>query len=126
MFFATPAPAFMGRQALRPAARSFDRFLDDTLQSNRYQARSVEQDDTSYTLSFDVPGITRDQLSIGIEGSVVRIQTRDDAPRKYQAAYELPVDLDVTGSQAKLEHGVLTLKLAKQVPVSKVTELTIN
>ncbi len=126
MFFATTAPSLAGRQAFRPAARSFDRFLDDTVQASRYQARSVEQDATSYALTFDVPGITREQLTIGIEGSVVRIHTRDDAPRKYKAAYELPTDLDVAGSQAKLEHGVLTLKLAKLVPVSKVTELAIN
>jgi len=126
MFFATTAPSLVGRQPFRPAGRSFDRFLDDTLQASRYQARSVEQDDKAYTLSFDVPGITREQLTIGIEGNVVRIQTRDDAPRKYKAAYELPTDLDVGSSQAKLENGVLTLTLAKLAPVSKVTELAIN
>lgn len=126
MFFTTTAPSIAGRPAFRPASRSLERFLDDTLQSNRYQARSVEQDDKSYTLSFDVPGITRDQLTIGIEGNIVRIQTRDDAPRKYRAAYELPTDLDVCSSQAKLENGVLVLTLAKLVAASKVTELAIN
>ena len=126
MFFATTAPSLMGRNAFRPSSRSFERFLDETVQANRHCARSVEQDEKSYTLSFDVPGITREQLTIGIEGNVVRIQTRDDAPRKYKAAYELPTDLDVQGSQAKLENGVLVLQLAKLAPVRKVTELAIN
>ncbi len=126
MFFATTAPSLMGRPAFRPASRSLERFMSDAMQAPRSQACQVEQDEKSYTLSFDVPGISREQLSIGIEGSVVRIDTTEGAPRKYRAAYELPTDLDVASSQAKLENGVLTLKLAKQAPVSKVTQLIVN
>lgn len=126
MFFATTSPAFMGRQAFRQTSRSVDRFLDEARQVRRQQNCAVEQDEKSFTLSFDVPGISREQLTIGIEGSVVRIQSKDDAPRKYRAAYELPSELDVANSQAKLENGVLTLKLAKLVPVSKAAELVIN
>jgi HSP20 family molecular chaperone IbpA len=126
MFFAATTPVILGRQAYRTSGRSFERLLDDAVQANRHLASGVEQDDKSYTLSFDVPGVTREQLTIGIEGSVVRIQSRDDAPRKYTATYELPTDLDVGSSQAKLENGVLTLKLAKLAPVSRVTELAIN
>jgi HSP20 family molecular chaperone IbpA len=126
MFFATTTPAFSGRHAFRPAGRSLERFLDEARQTTRQQACDLEQDEKSYTLRFDVPGISREQLTIGIEGSVVRIQSKDDAPRKYRAAYELPTDLDVANSQAKLENGVLTLKLAKLAPVSTVTELAIG
>lgn len=126
MFFAATTPSLLGRQSFRPAGRSLERFLDDAMQAKRQQAHGVVQDDKSYTLSFDVPGITREQITIGIEGNIVRIQTREDAPRQYKAAYELPTDLDVGSSQAKLENGVLTLKLAKLAAVSKVTELAIN
>ena len=126
MFFATTAPSLMRRHVYSPAGRSLERFLDDAMQVSRRQASIVEQDDKSFTLAFDVPGIAREQLSIGIEGNIVRIQTKDDAPRQYKAAYELPADIDAGTSEAKLENGVLTLKLAKVTPVSKVTELTIN
>lgn len=130
MFFATTAPAALRRQAVNaafnPAGRSLERFLDEALVANRQKAAAIEQDETSFTLSFDVPGVTREQLSIGIEGSVVRIESKEDAPRQYKSAYELPQDIDVTSSQAKLENGVLTLKLVKVVPVSKVSELVIN
>jgi len=126
MFFATTPPNLSGRPAFRPTSRTLERFLSDALQANGAQASQVEQDETSYTLSFDVPGISREQLTIGIEGNVVRIDTKEEATRKYRAAYELPTDLDVATSQAKLEHGVLTLKLAKLVPIRKVTELVVN
>ena len=126
MFFATTTPASLRRQVYSPASRSLERFLENAQLASRQKSCAIEQDDKSYTLAFDVPGIAKDQLNIGIEGSIVRIETKEGAPRQYREAYELPQDIDVAGSEAKLEHGVLTLKLGKQVPVSRVTELTIN
>jgi HSP20 family protein len=126
MFFATTAPASLRRSVYSPAGRSLERFLKDTQVASRQTTGTIAQDDKSYTLSFDVPGIAKDQLSIGIEGNVVRIETKEGASRQYKSAYELPQDIDVSTSEAKLENGVLTLKLGKQVPVSRVTELAIN
>lgn len=126
MFFTTTAPASLRRHAYSPAGRSLERFLSEAQLAGRQKSSAVTQDDKSYTLTFDVPGIAKDQLNIGIEGSIVRIETREGAPRQYRQAYELPQDIDAATSEAKLENGVLTLKLGKQVPVSRVTELTIN
>jgi HSP20 family protein len=126
MFFTTATPASLRRQAYTPAGRSLERFLAQAQQASRKESCSIVQDDKSYTLTFDVPGVAKDQLNIGIEGSIVRIQTKEGAPRQYQSAYELPQDLDVSTSEAKLENGVLQLKLGKRVPVSQVTELVIN
>ena len=126
MFFATTTPVSLRRQVYSPASRSLERFLENAQLVSRQKSCAIEQDDKSYTLTFDVPGIAKDQLNIGIEGSIVRIETKEGAPRQYREAYELPQDIDVASSEAKLEHGVLTLKLGKQVPVSRVTELTIN
>jgi HSP20 family molecular chaperone IbpA len=116
------------RSAFVPTMRSLDRFFDAALQAPTVQSGScrIEQDDKSYTLSFDVPGVSREQLSIGIEANVVRLETLPEAARQYKAAYELPQDIDAAQSVAKLENGVLTLKLAKVQPESKVTKLAIN
>lgn len=126
MFFASTSPALVRRSAHVNALRSLDRLLDEQLAAPRQKSYRLTQDEQSYTLSFDVPGIAKEQLSIGIEGSVVRIESQADAPRKYKAAYELPQDIDVSASDAKLENGVLTLKLAKKAPVSNVAQLAIN
>ena len=126
MFFAATNPGLGYRRAYSPASRSLERFLGEALQTSRNQAVAVEQDDQSVTLTFDVPGIAKDQLSIGLEGNVVRIQTREGATRSYKAAYELASDIDAATSEARLENGVLTLKLSKVVPVSKTTELVIS
>jgi HSP20 family protein len=86
----------------------------------------VEQDDKSWTLSLDVPGLSREDLSISIEGAVVRIDSKAEAKRQFKAAYELPQDIDVAASSAKLENGVLTLKLGKLVQASQASQLQIN
>ena len=126
MFFASAAPTLQRRHVYSPAGRSLERFLGEAVHAPRQLATTVEQDDKTVTLTFDVPGIAKEQLSIGIEGSIVRIQTREGATRQYKAAYELPQDIDVATSQARLENGVLTLVLAKVVPVSQATELAIS
>lgn len=129
MFFASAPSVFQSsvrRPAYAHAGRSVERFIDDALFSARHNAAAFKQDETSFNLTLDVPGIAKEHLSISIEGAVVRIQTKEDAPRRYRAAYELPQDVDSTQSEAKLENGVLTLKLVKQVPVNNATELTIQ
>jgi HSP20 family molecular chaperone IbpA len=126
MFFSANVPSMPRRQAFIATGRPFERALDDVAQRRLQPTTSIEQDEKSYTLRFDVPGISREQLSIGIEGQVVRIASLDDAPRAYKAAFELPTDIEVATSTAKLENGVLTVHLVKQVPVSKVTQLAIN
>lgn len=126
MFFAP----VIRRSAYSPAFRTVDRLLEEALRTppggDKVTSGKVESDDKSYTLSFDVPGIAKDQLSLGIEGHIVRLESKADAPRQYRAAYELPQDIDVAASDAKLENGVLTVKLAKKEPVSKVAQLAIN
>jgi len=116
------------RSAFGPSLRAFDRFFVDSVRSEAQQqtASQSAQDEQAYTLSFDVPGVSREQLSIGIEGNVIRLETLPEAQRQYKAAYELPQDIDVSASEARLDNGVLTLKLAKLKPESKATKLAIN
>ncbi len=77
-------------------------------------------------MSVDLPGVAKDQLDIGIEGAVVRIESVETAARKVSAAYELPLDIDAAASIATLENGVLTLTLAKKLPLSNVSKLSIQ
>ena len=73
-----------------------------------------------------MPGIAKEQLTVGIEGAVVRIDSLAEAPRQFKAAYELPQDIDAAASSARLENGVLTLTLHKLAPQSKTTALVIH
>ena len=123
MFF---APALRHR-AYVPAARAFDRsferFLSDNVFGNGFK---YEQTDTAWTVTLDVPGVTREQLTIEVDGTVVRIATVADAPRAFKAAYELPEAIDTEATSAKLENGVLTLTLGKRKPVSTARTIEVK
>lgn len=126
MFFA-PAirTAHFATRTPRAADHSLERFVNNAFAGAR-SALNVEQDETHWTLSLDVPGLSRDDLSIGIEGAVVRIESKAEAKRAVKAAYELPLEIDAAQSEAKLENGVLTLKLGKLVPASRKIDLAIQ
>ena len=98
MFFASTAPTLQRRHVYSPAGRSLERFLGEALQTPRQQASSVEQDDKSVTLTFDVPGIAKDQLGIGIEGNIVRIQSWIVAPGEPSACTRAPPVVRSTSS----------------------------
>ena len=120
-FTATPAAR---HSVVAPALRSFDRFLNDALAaSGQAQLKDTDQ---QWELRIDVPGVSREQLTIAIEGQLVKIETVEGAPRSYRKAYEFAQEIDTAHSSAKLENGVLTLTLTKLVPESKATTLTIN
>jgi HSP20 family protein len=126
MFFTATTPADFRRQLYATTGRAPAAFMDAGQTVRNQRPSAVEQDEQSFTLSFDVPGVSREQLVVGIEGNVVRLSSAEGAPRNYRFACELPQDIDASQSVAKLENGVLTLKLAKVAPVNRVTELTIH
>ena len=132
---------------------SFDRCLGGAAADapSRTPALDVSETNTAYTVAFDVPGVTRDQLKVSVEGRRVSIETidvpkaeavdgasaeasTDTTPRalyrerstaRYSRTVSLPVAVDEAASQAKFENGVLTLTLAKKVPTG-ATRLNIS
>jgi HSP20 family protein len=126
MFF---APA-LRTHTYAPAARSFDRgferFVNDIFTAPSYRALNVTQDDKAWTVTLDLPGVAREQLTVDIEGAVVRIATKEDAQRQFKAAYELPEQIDAEATEAKLENGVLTLVLGKKKPVNNARTIEVK
>jgi HSP20 family molecular chaperone IbpA len=125
MLFASTHPA-LRRDTFAPTSRSLERFLTEARAQANPPGTHYRQDDTAFHITLDVPGVAREQLAISIEGAVVRISSREGAARQYRAAYELPQEIDAGSSEAKLENGVLSLKLTKKLPVNNATEITIQ
>lgn len=125
VFFA-PVVRTRASMPVRSFDRSFERFVEDMFFGSPAKAPQVQEDDKAWTVHLDVPGVSREDLSIAIDGPVVRIETRQEAPRQYKAAYELPQDIDADATQARLENGVLTLTLAKHQPASGARQIPIN
>jgi HSP20 family protein len=112
--------------AYRSFDRSFERFVNDAFFQNAASGLDVNEDEKAWTVTLDLPGVAKEDLSITIEGTVARIETRAQAKRQFKAAYELPQDIDAEASAAKLENGVLTLTLAKKAPVSTARQVEVK
>lgn len=135
MFFAT-VPALRSRTVYTPyspSLRALDRSLERYMQHAfsapspvKSEGEAGKSDDKAYSLSLDLPGVSKEQLDIQIEANQVRIGTKPEAGRRYSAAYEFASEIDAAASEAKLENGVLTLKLVKLAPVSKALSLAVN
>jgi HSP20 family protein len=146
-------------------ARHLDRLFDGALDQFfaqpaadstpvRRPAIDVAESDTSYVVTLDVPGVTREDVKVSIDGrrvSIVaeapageaaapaadatadaatapkptdRLILRERGFASYARSFTLQSEIDQTTSQAKLDNGVLTLTLAKRNPVS--SRLTVN
>ena len=136
------------RQFGRAIERLFDESTDRLFggakpgSAARTPALDVSETDTSYIVSLDVPGVTRDQLKVTVEGRRLHVETpvaetaapavdgeakadatpaervlyRERGVPRYERTIVLPAEVDQATSQAKVENGVLTLTLAKKVP----------
>ncbi len=149
------------RAAVR--ARHFDRLFDGALDQFfaqpeadttpvRRPAIDVSESDAGYVVTLDVPGVTREDVKVSIDGRRVSIvaearaaeaQAADttaeaaEAPKSsdrlilrertaasFARSFTLAAEIDQGSSQAKLDNGVLTLTLAKRSP--STTQLTVN
>jgi HSP20 family protein len=90
----------------------------------------ITEDDKSYTVHAEIPGVSKDDIHVTIEGNQVTLgaevkrekDVKDGerilrSERYYGSAYRsltLPTEVDEASSGAKYDKGVLELKLAKK------------
>ena len=107
----------------------------------RTPALDLAETDKDYTVTLDLPGVAKEQVQVSIDGRVVKVEAkaqsedekkdgdrivyRERSASQFARSFKLPVELDQAASSAKLDHGVLTLTLAKRVP-NGAAQLTIN
>lgn len=122
MFF---APAIRRDSSLAPLASDvgFERFMGDMLRG--FDGVGLHEDDDSWTLSLDVPGVAKEQLSVSVVGDTVRVETTGESQRHYRFVYQLPSAVDADETQATLENGVLNLRLGK-AEVKSRRQITIR
>lgn len=127
MFF---APVMSRNTFVSPRAAdlALQRFLQDALGAASPAQRQVQvsRDDQSTTLTLDVPGLAREQLQLSLDGTVVKLESVEGAARQVRYRWDLGHEIDASNSKARLEHGVLTLTLARLEPQSKAVALRIE
>lgn len=143
---------FLVPVASRRPGRPFDSAFDDALerffgltaenpQALRQPALDIVESNNGYTVTVDMPGVTKDAVKVAIDGRRVdvtaevkrdvekkdgeRVMHRERSATSWARSFTLPTELDQSVSSAKLEHGVLTLALGKK-RAPGAAQLTVN
>ena len=89
----------------------------------------ISEDDNAYTLTAELPGLTKDDITIAFENGTVRIsgekkkETEEKKPNyhrlerrygRFVRNFQLPEDADFESIAAESRDGVLYLKIAKR------------
>jgi len=134
-------------------ARTFDRLFDEGFgerllnparpdhNTPRSPALDVSESERAYTVTLDLPGVAKDDVKITIDGRRVQVeaQTTQATEKKdgerviyserslahWGRSFTLPQELNEAESSAKLDHGVLSLTLAKK-GVARATPLKVQ
>jgi HSP20 family protein len=94
-------------------------------------AMDATENDQAYTLTFDLPGMAREQVQVSIEGRSVsveatgaeaaaaegaRVLRRERQAARFARRIELTSEVNAEASTARFDNGVLTLTLVKLQP----------
>lgn len=116
--------------AWRPLIRQFDEMFDQLTPPARdhwHGGRSdhvqfeIDETDDHYVMSFDVPGVRREDLDIEVNGNRLTVSGERKAERKsgsrrygkFQRVFNLPDGVTADGIVAEHKDGVLRLALQK-------------
>ena len=91
----------------------------------------VKETDKGYTVEAEVPGVSKDEIHVSLDGNVVTLRAevkqedRQGSDEKVlrseryfgavSRSFQLPMDIDQAQAKAKYDNGVLTLTLPKKL-----------
>ncbi len=87
--------------------------------SRTIKRTNVVDNDDEYQIEVAIPGLIKDDLSIGVKDKVLTIEHERDEEETFRFTnpftkeYSLPDDVSVKGIAAKVENGVLLVTLPK-------------
>ena len=118
----------------------YEMFNESFTESSTYKPLTdVVESDNDYQITFDVPGITKEDVSIDITGDTLEISTENGTEKlddwkiqhkerfrtKYYRKLVFPGILDAKKASTLLKDGVLTVTIPK-IPELQKVKLTIN
>lgn len=101
----------------------FDALVTPTFSTSLLSNPWKTQDD-SFVFETELPRFKSENLDVSVEGGILHIRAEQDS-LKYYNSVSVPVDLDSSTIEAKLDHGVLYI-YAKRKEEAKAKKIKIQ
>ena len=100
---------------------------DSALSKSEYY---VTANDKEWTIEVPLPGMSKENLKIDVEDTLLTIQAntniKSKAIRNFKCSWHIDEAVDVTGINAKLENGLLLITLPRIKPTKKSIAVTVS
>ncbi len=99
--------------------RELDSFLNETVFGNNKPANyHTWSDETGYTLQVPMVGVTKEELKVEAQNGTLFVESKPTTNKSvfvhpYKGHFYFAKDADVDAIEAKLENGLLTVKVPK-------------
>lgn len=115
---------------------NFSNFCNEENSVSKYSDYKIEENDNSYTIEMDMPGVRKEDLDIGIKENMLSIYAerkrmsktdeKEEVVSKYEQSFNISVKgIDIENISANFENGVLTLTLPKKEEVKYEKKIEI-
>ncbi len=122
-------------------------FFNDSLfptflfHNERLGSCDIEKTSDSYIISVDVPGLTKDDISIEIDNKLITIKgerkprnknenkeflAAERSYRRFERTFVLPDDTIIEDADAKIENGVLIIVFKRNTNNTNIKTIKIN
>lgn len=94
-----------------------------------YSSPKITSKDGNLLLEIALPGYSKDEVNVTIEGRTLIIEANIESSNEtyfkkpFKKMYELNEKIDTDNIEAKLENGLLTLKMIKSEKITKINIL---
>ena len=91
-----------------------------------YFNRNMKIEDDVLSMEFDVPGLSKKDISVKVVGNILSIAGENDS-RTFNKSYKISEDWDVDNASAETKDGVLTINIPKlEEKKAKVIEVKVK
>lgn len=94
-----------------------DRILSNDLGFVDHVDYTVNEEENAIEAQFKVPGFERADINLEITDNILLVEAKSDTNKwtnGFSKKYKLPESVDGSKMEAKLEHGILSLRIPKK------------
>jgi HSP20 family protein len=123
-----PITSFFGQPSLFSAFDdAIDNILDYSVDYYKYRT-TLEQKDNNYIITAQVPGMSKDDITIKLEDSILKVtgekQINETMTTSINKEFTVSSAINTAKIQAKVENGILTISIPQKE--NKCKEIKIN